>query len=601
MYSFLERTGTYGWGSDIEECLLSLLLNGDAGLLFAGRGANKTNGLKSLAGLVINDEDYAKFFHTYSLPNDEFEDMLGIPNPGALAQGRMEYIESDISIWKKKFILLSEVNRTNPLLQSKYLQLLDSRCILGRKTDVIWCFGDMNPLHYSGTTPLDPAFADRFALMLDIPEFYQLKDEDRVLAVGNHGKGSFYALNYWKPETRERIVENKSFSSDGMKDARERFNQLRREVLGDSISDDGLLGEMFSVFGEPTQNYLSRVTGLMAKSIEDTIKTSEERALALELLTSGRRNSMILRSILTRLAVRSALEGCSPSKEEVSELVKDTYLKSLTIKATGMEFDVSSFEVSHQTAVQVIKAVGNPWDYKIETETNPVKKLAMSLTFKINPKLGPSPDLEDKFESAFTILDPSLDIVALSIKDKSVGFSQFNILENFGYPILLPLYCQGLIDCNNSILSPEIKARIASYGQNIFTRMNREWFSGSSEAQLVFLGEKTTQAVYKYTNIFNTKYEETQDPYYKLSVTLLQHLMTLTLELTDTSLKEEDLHVWVTSFEEIAEGFLKIHEDCYTYLAPVIRKLLSESGIDVGKTPEEIKKDMSALISLFRN
>ncbi len=51
-------------------------------------------------------EDDSKAFHAYDASKSLFEDVVGFPNPAALQKGMMEYIESDITIWNKRFILL---------------------------------------------------------------------------------------------------------------------------------------------------------------------------------------------------------------------------------------------------------------------------------------------------------------------------------------------------------------------------------------------------------------------------------------------------------------------------------------------------------------
>jgi hypothetical protein len=60
-----------------------------------------------------------------------FEDVLGYPNVEKLKQGVVEYVPRKVTVWDKELILIDELNRAIPELQSKWL---DSHHLAGQFT-----------------------------------------------------------------------------------------------------------------------------------------------------------------------------------------------------------------------------------------------------------------------------------------------------------------------------------------------------------------------------------------------------------------------------------------------------------------------------------
>jgi len=50
----------------------------------------------------------------------------------------VEYVASPVTVWDKEFILVDEINRCEPSMQSKWLTLIRSREIMGFPTQVKW-------------------------------------------------------------------------------------------------------------------------------------------------------------------------------------------------------------------------------------------------------------------------------------------------------------------------------------------------------------------------------------------------------------------------------------------------------------------------------
>ena len=114
----LEKLGIYGW-KDLEENLaLTSLLTGDPLLLIGNHGCAKTHVAYRMA------EALGKAFLAYDASKAMFEDILGYPNIEKLKKGIVEYIPSKITVWDKEFILIDELNRGVPELQSKWMELI---------------------------------------------------------------------------------------------------------------------------------------------------------------------------------------------------------------------------------------------------------------------------------------------------------------------------------------------------------------------------------------------------------------------------------------------------------------------------------------------
>jgi len=178
----LPQLGIYGWKEPDENLLLSSLLTGDPLLLIGNHGCAKTHvGYKMAQAL-------SKKFLAYDASKAMFEDILGYPNVEKLKHGTVEYVPSPVTIWDKEIVLIDELNRAVPELQSKWLEIIRSRKIMGFNTQVKWVWAAMNPLTYSATNALDEALIGRFAYFLYPPDVLQMEEADRI-RVATHING----------------------------------------------------------------------------------------------------------------------------------------------------------------------------------------------------------------------------------------------------------------------------------------------------------------------------------------------------------------------------------------------------------------------------
>ncbi len=170
----LKQLGIFGWKEADENLVLASLLTGDPLLLIGNHGCAKTHVGNKVAQAL------GRKFLVYDASKAMFEDVLGYPNVEKLKHGLVEYVPSPVTIWDKELVLIDELNRAVPELQSKWLEIIRSRKIMGFPTQVKWVWAAMNPLSYSATNALDAALVGRFAFFLYPPDVLQMEEVDRI-------------------------------------------------------------------------------------------------------------------------------------------------------------------------------------------------------------------------------------------------------------------------------------------------------------------------------------------------------------------------------------------------------------------------------------
>jgi len=187
----LNQLGIFGWKEADENLVLASLLTGDPLLLIGNHGCAKTCVANKVAQAL------GRTFLVYDASKAMFEDVLGYPNVEKLKHGVVEYVPSPVTIWDKELVLIDELNRAVPELQSKWLEIIRSRKIMGFPTQVKWVWAAMNPISYSATQALDNALIGRFAIFVYPPDVLQMDEADRIKVATHINGDDAPSLSEW--------------------------------------------------------------------------------------------------------------------------------------------------------------------------------------------------------------------------------------------------------------------------------------------------------------------------------------------------------------------------------------------------------------------
>lgn len=271
----LETLGIFGWKEQDENLVLASLLTGDPLLLIGNHGSAKTHIANKIAQALKRP------FLVYDASKAMFEDVLGYPNIEKLKEGVVEYVPSKVTIWDKQLVLIDELNRAIPELQSKWLEIIRSRNIMGFETQVKWVWAAMNPLSYSATQVLDEALIGRFATFLYPPDVLQMSEEDRIKVTTHINGDDAPSISEWLEQTRFETVKAENVTETG---------SLIERILKEAAINFGRLREQMVTLSE----FLARFADLLMRESNG------------EVTLDGRRLGFIYRNILANRAIEMA-------------------------------------------------------------------------------------------------------------------------------------------------------------------------------------------------------------------------------------------------------------------------------------------------------
>lgn len=174
--------GLFGW-SHLEPVILAALATESPMLLIGKHGSAKSFLLERLAE-ALNLE-----FRCYNASLINYDDLVGIPIP-VNNNSSLDYISNPNSIWDAEVVFIDELNRTKPELQNKLFPIIYEKRVQGQKLEKLkYRWSAMNPpiseeddddeLSYLGASPLDPALADRFPFIVEVPSWFELNEDDK--------------------------------------------------------------------------------------------------------------------------------------------------------------------------------------------------------------------------------------------------------------------------------------------------------------------------------------------------------------------------------------------------------------------------------------
>ena len=205
--------GLHIFGLDhLDPLILAALADGRPLLLIGAHGTAKSELLNRLAQALSLSHRH------YNASLISFDDLLGYPVPNARRDG-LEYLRTPADLWDAESVFLDEISRCRPEHQNKLFSIIHERRVQGLPLERLrYCWSAMNPPVsldgeeaegeiYHGSLPLDPALADRFAWVVEIPAFEDLEPEARaeIIAHGGETPAAGPDLAALIDSTRERL------------------------------------------------------------------------------------------------------------------------------------------------------------------------------------------------------------------------------------------------------------------------------------------------------------------------------------------------------------------------------------------------------------
>lgn len=175
--------GLEGWAA-LEPVLLAALASEEPLLLIGAHGSAKSFLLERLAQALQLE------FRFYNASLINYDDLVGIPMPSDDRKS-LHYISTPSAIWNAEVVFFDEINRTRPELQNKLFPIIHERRVQGIALDRLkYRWSAMNPPPaadnndetldaYVGAEPLDPALADRFCFLVEVPRWQQLTEGEK--------------------------------------------------------------------------------------------------------------------------------------------------------------------------------------------------------------------------------------------------------------------------------------------------------------------------------------------------------------------------------------------------------------------------------------
>lgn len=184
----LEGLGLYGL-KEVEPAILAAFVTEEPLLLIGPHGTGKSMLLERLA------EALGLCFRHYNASLICFDDLIGFPVPEK-GSATLKYLQTPATIWDAEAVFFDEVSRCRPDVQNKLFSIIHERKVQGLPLEKLrYRWSAMNPPasasgaeNYSGSQPLDSALADRYAFVVQIPDWNGLPEEAQTKILASAGE-----------------------------------------------------------------------------------------------------------------------------------------------------------------------------------------------------------------------------------------------------------------------------------------------------------------------------------------------------------------------------------------------------------------------------
>lgn len=179
------------FGLDFLDAIVLAALADERPLLLIGpHGTAKSELLNRIAANLGLEHRH------YNASLISFDDLLGYPVPDA-ERGTIRYLRTPGDLWDAECVFLDEISRCRPETQNKLFSVIHEKRVQGLALPKLrYRWAAMNPPltpdsdpeeSYEGSLPLDPALADRFAYVVELPALSDLSPSDRLALIGRGG------------------------------------------------------------------------------------------------------------------------------------------------------------------------------------------------------------------------------------------------------------------------------------------------------------------------------------------------------------------------------------------------------------------------------
>jgi MoxR-like ATPase len=313
--------GVYGFKKQ-ELAILTALVTGDPMLLIGRSGTGKTYLLNSLSEALGLEHRH------YNASLISFDDLVGFPYPDEEKSG-IRFLETPATVWGAESVLVDEISRCKPEHQNRLFSLVHERRVQGIALERLrYRWAAMNPCSadqgnftedYMGSQALDPALADRFAVIIEVGDWESLSAIDRKRIADPTGEGA--------------------------------------------VSDDGgaLAGDL-ELWRQRFDDNAGRLTPFIVDYVCDTVTALGDGGIRV----SPRRARLVTRTLLAAWCITGLLD-----REEALELL----ICSLPHKAWGETLDTAQVAAAHRVGWEALTLDGDGrWVHDFHIEKDLAKK-----------------------------------------------------------------------------------------------------------------------------------------------------------------------------------------------------------------------------------
>jgi MoxR-like ATPase len=189
---FLRLLNIYGL-DHLDPLILGALVDAQPLLLIGPHGTAKSEVLNRIAHVLGLEHRH------YNASLISFDDLLGFPVPND-ARTKLTYIHTPGSLWNAESVFLDELSRCRAESQNKLFSIIHERRVQGIELPRLrYRWSAINPPPpadgeffegrlYTGSLPLDPALADRFTYVIEVPAFSELNEAARKRLISEGGE-----------------------------------------------------------------------------------------------------------------------------------------------------------------------------------------------------------------------------------------------------------------------------------------------------------------------------------------------------------------------------------------------------------------------------